>query len=318
MGSYYKCECGREFNNPQSFNGHKSHCIVHMEQCGKLDSLLEADRRRHSKTKDTMIRYSEQIRNQRLEAWIHEEHICENCGKIMTVKFGSGRFCCRACSNSHKHSDETKKKISSSIKSSICNELGYSRVRYDSYLLHPKYCIDCGRVLSYELKLKERCPECSKLYTKYQRSQSAKETAKRSGGNINKQGVRGRCKYGTYKGVSCDSSWELAFVYYCITNKIPIVRNTQGFSYFIDEEEHKYYPDFIIYDDELVEIKNYWTEEVQLKIDCIPKTYKYRVLYRREMKPYLDFVISKEGKNFCEKLYDRTKPSYLDRKKVNT
>lgn len=27
--SLYKCECGREFSNPQSLNGHFSHCLIH-------------------------------------------------------------------------------------------------------------------------------------------------------------------------------------------------------------------------------------------------------------------------------------------------
>lgn len=44
-------------------------------------------------------------------------YICEHCGKIVEDKdkFGSGRFCCRACANSHKHSEETKQKISAGV-----------------------------------------------------------------------------------------------------------------------------------------------------------------------------------------------------------
>ena len=44
-------------------------------------------------------------------------YICENCGKVVEDKdkFGSGRFCCRACANSHKHSDEWKANIRAGI-----------------------------------------------------------------------------------------------------------------------------------------------------------------------------------------------------------
>ena len=44
-------------------------------------------------------------------------YICEHCGKVVEDKdtFGSGRFCCRACANARKHSDETKQKISAGI-----------------------------------------------------------------------------------------------------------------------------------------------------------------------------------------------------------
>ena len=32
------CECGKEFDNAQKFNGHKSHCKVHLKAVGKLDN----------------------------------------------------------------------------------------------------------------------------------------------------------------------------------------------------------------------------------------------------------------------------------------
>lgn len=31
----YKCKCDREFENPQAYNGHKSHCKPHMDSLGK-------------------------------------------------------------------------------------------------------------------------------------------------------------------------------------------------------------------------------------------------------------------------------------------
>lgn len=41
---------------------------------------------------------------------------CENCGSEHDGSFGSGRFCSRACANTRHHSDETKMKISESLK----------------------------------------------------------------------------------------------------------------------------------------------------------------------------------------------------------
>ena len=40
-------------------------------------------------------------------------YICERCGKLVEDrdKFGSGRFCSRACANTREHSTETKEKI---------------------------------------------------------------------------------------------------------------------------------------------------------------------------------------------------------------
>jgi hypothetical protein len=50
----YICECNREFNNPQSFNGHKSHCKIHMIAMNKYDKFLQDDNIRHEKLRTTI------------------------------------------------------------------------------------------------------------------------------------------------------------------------------------------------------------------------------------------------------------------------
>ena len=48
-------------------------------------------------------------------------YICEKCGKIVNEKFGSGRFCSRACANSRPHTEEQKQNISNGLKKeTIC------------------------------------------------------------------------------------------------------------------------------------------------------------------------------------------------------
>lgn len=42
-------------------------------------------------------------------------YTCEKCGKITEERFGSGRFCSRACANTRTHSAETKERIRQSI-----------------------------------------------------------------------------------------------------------------------------------------------------------------------------------------------------------
>lgn len=101
---YYKCECGKEFNNPQKFNGHKSQCVVHLTAVNKLQSRnaklvkfqlagLKANQNKSQRTAETKQTY--------LLNWISEHHVCEKCGKVMTEKFGSGRFCSASCAHTH-------------------------------------------------------------------------------------------------------------------------------------------------------------------------------------------------------------------------
>lgn len=112
----------------------------------------------------------------------------------------------------------------------------------------------------------------------------------------------GRGKKGWYHGYFCDSSWELAFVIYNLEHNISFERNKQQFSYTFNGEQHNYIPDWKIEND-FVEIKGYWTEQWQAKLDQFPKEENLRVITKVEMKPYLEYVRSKYGRNFIS-LYE--------------
>ena len=48
-------------------------------------------------------------------------YTCERCGKVTEEKFGSGRFCSRACANTRERSSEVKEKIRKGItKETVC------------------------------------------------------------------------------------------------------------------------------------------------------------------------------------------------------
>jgi len=107
----------------------------------------------------------------------------------------------------------------------------------------------------------------------------------------------GRGKKGWYKGIFCDSSWELAYVIYSLDNGIDIKRNTESFSYYYKGQDRTYIPDFIV-DGKIVEIKGYKSKQWEAKISQCEA--KISVLYEEEMKPYIDFVVDKYGKNFID------------------
>ena len=67
-------------------------------------------------------------------------------------------------------------------------------------------------------------------------------------------------------------------------------------------KQHNYIPDWIV-NNEYVEIKGYWTEQWQAKLDQFPKEEKLLVLTKTEMQPYIDYVVEKYGKGYI-KLYE--------------
>ena len=112
----------------------------------------------------------------------------------------------------------------------------------------------------------------------------------------------GRGKKGWYKGIFCDSSWELAYVIYCLDHNIDIQRNTQKRKYEYLGRIKNYIPDFIV-SGELTEIKGFSSQEWLAKIVSNPDV---RVLYEKDLDFVFEYVIDKYGKDFI-KLYENTR-----------
>ena len=224
---------------------------------------------------------------------------CPKCGKEFEIVITESeykrnkykKYCSRKCSNSHVISDELKNKISESCKNSekvkianrIINENRKNRNGKGRNPISEFICLHCGE------------KGVDKKYKK-NRKYHADCWLKISGG-IKKGSSRG--KYGWYNGYWCDSSYELAYVIYCLEHNVKIERNTKGYEYYFKEKNHTYYPDFIV-NGKLMEIKNYRSELTEAKLKCVNEDID--ILYRDTMKPYLDYVKNKYGKDFI-KLY---------------
>ena len=123
-----------------------------------------------------------------------------------------------------------------------------------------------------------------------------------------------RYKYGTYNGFYCDSSWELAFVMYCLDHNLPVERNLSWFEY-TDScgNTKRFYPDFKI-GDTYYEIKGGGDLEAENKRSCFPDEQNLVWIDSNEIKPYLSYAKSKYGEDFIT-MYDPSLPSWLDRSK---
>lgn len=299
----YKCICGKIFDNPQKFNGHKQGCSEHIiSKYGSLEAYYTIKNRNHDRGRKVKERI-EGLKTKQLEIWIQEKHICERCGKVMTERWGSGRFCSRKCANSHTQSEECKQKISKTVNS---KEYTLRKNNILEYEKSPNRCPICGKILSYDQRYNKVCSfECSKKYN------SDKMLKKISSGELHIT-VRKRYKYGIYKGIHCDSSWELAFVMYLFDHGVEFKRNIkESFLYYYKGSYHYFFPDFII-NDEYYELKGYESEQTGAKIKYFPKNKVLHVLYYKELKRYIDYAIDTYGKDYY-KLYDVDKPSWMNK-----
>lgn len=137
----------------------------------------------------------------------------------------------------------------------------------------------------------------------YIRREKLRAIAKANGYGGRRKGA-GRSKHGWYKGIWCDSSWELAWVIYNLDHKIEFKPYTGYFEYQFQNEIHKYYPDFILNNGTIVEIKgNETSDQWKAKLEQFPKDKYLQVIGKNEIGKYLDYVVEKYGKNFIQ-LYD--------------
>lgn len=221
----------------------------------------------------------------------------------MTEKFGTGRFCCRSCANSHSQTEEQNTRRSETIRRSqnyISKEKKKQQI-IDNYNLKPNKCCICKKALNYNQRKHQTCSEkCKNLLL----SQKAKEN---HFGGITKGHGTGRGGY--YKGIRCDSRYELIYLVYSLDHGLNIIRNKEYFYYTgTDNKLHKYYPDFYISNtNTYIEVKGYFQENTQAKLDAVSKlNINFQILYWDNIKLLLPFIKEKYGLCYetIDKLYD--------------
>lgn len=174
---------------------------------------------------------------------------------------------------------------------------GWSKGPSPSNIEHIKESI--RKRLSTDKELKEKWGRANTIEAEELRRMKISNTMK---GNTNWQFNKGRGngKKGWYKGINCDSAWELAFIVYHLDHDLKVERCKNYRQYIWNGGVHKYYPDFIT-DEGVIEVKGIKSKQSREKIKQHPDVIVYDA---RKMKPILDYVINKYGGNFWEILYE--------------
>lgn len=107
----------------------------------------------------------------------------------------------------------------------------------------------------------------------------------------------GKPRRGWYKGIWCDSSWELAFVMWSLDHGKEIVRVTERFSYPFRNGVRYYAPDFLV-DGEYYEVKGVMDNRSKTKLANFP--YPIRVVGKAEIAPFIEYATFKYGENYWE------------------
>lgn len=229
---------------------------------------------------------------------------CESCGKQnQTLGYESvikkGKLECRACA---------------------CSRGGKvpNRKNWKDFSLEKRNQINAKRLKSraktYESLSKESFSEKKKIA-----ALKMLETKRRNGtwnSNLSRKTQSRKKALYVFDNELFDSSWELAFYIYLKNKKISFSYHPDSFiDYKVDGVYHRYFPDFEV-EGKLIEIKGNqflkkdgtWQNPYDHSRDFIAEAKrkilvenKVRIMYYKDMIPYLDFVKQKYGETFIKK-----------------
>lgn len=215
------------------------------------------------------------------------------CPKCNSEHEKNGTYCSRLCANSRgPMSEEAKDSRRTWAKT---NRVGFLKnsLTQEEYSLKPKACVTCGQGISWDSVL-GRTPlrkTCSDDCEATLRRKSALICNKGTGG---KRHGAGRGKKGYYRGIWCDSTYELAFVAFMLAKGHKVERY-QGYVEYVDPVDgrtKKYYPDFVV-DDIVVEIKGYLTVTDRAKLAAC--SFPIKLLQGPDLKEAFDYLKEVEG-----------------------
>lgn len=274
------CEyCNKELETGQKLGGH----VVRCRSNPKFDQYIK--------------RVAASNTQQRINYIL----ICHKCSKEYNItltkkQYNSGKYrkhCSRHCANGIQWTEQDKLKKSIAAKNSQKHKLAArSRIKYEAVHI----CLVCNK------QFKTRNVQqkfCSRQCVNQGQKLGLFNITKTLGGYRTKGG---RGKQGWYKGIYCNSSWQLAYVMYCKDHKIDIKRNNTGYQYlFEDVQQMHYYPDFIINGQQFVQVKGFKDNRWQYKIKYFP--YELKVIDGDSISPYLEYAKQTYGVDFVQ-LYE--------------
>lgn len=287
--------CGEEFETGVKLGGHVSRCKENPKYKEIINKIQQ--------TRQDNLNINNPI----------EEHICkcQYCGNDYKINLRHNTFvkgiynktcsieCAHKLSTQNTNWEITKQNISK-------NSKHYSWIKGKKFIngqwiddpnwLPYNICLICGNII-----YNKKCKYCSEECRKIGRHQKLSDLARNHNfGGYEPNSIKNH-HHGNYKGIHYDSSWELAYLVWTIEHNIDIKRCDEIRTYITEDNKiHRYFPDFIV-NNEIIEIKGYFSKEAQLKAEQNPDIH---ILKYDDLKDIIQYVINKYGNKYWEILND--------------
>lgn len=242
----------------------------------------------------------------------HQNHHCIKC--LGEERYNKEKAHCRKMSEKSKLNRD-KRKLEAAIQ------------QKNAWLKEKHFCERCGKLMLEKFGSGRFCSRfCSNSRNhtpevKLKISNSLKSSSKFIDGLLKTRPNR-YARNGYYKGIFCGSTWELAFLVYCIDHKIPIIRCKETFKYEYNEQSHSYLPDFYLTSaKQYIEIKGknqfYNKEIINAKMQAVVDIgLNYEIIDDSKITKYIDYCKDTYNTNDISSLYDhreiKVKPDKSD------
>jgi hypothetical protein len=235
-----------------------------------------------------------------IDKWNKSPKLCKECGSPISYEARRNIFCTKVCSatfgnrkrteSGWKHSSSTIKKLKQSGK--IYGKLSYTRMIKEKINIICKLCGKHFKVYPHA----ENRKYCSVIC-----SSSDPNRYKNCGGY--REGS-GHSKSGYYKGIYCQSTYELCWVIYALDNGIKFDR----FKDMLTDGVTKYVPDFLLDDKKtIIELKGYEKEDSVNRKTKLAESLGYTVIVLRknDLTDIFKYVKETYGTNQFYELYEK-------------
>lgn len=238
--------------------------------------------------------------------------LCDyGCGQEARYQRKNGKWCCSKCTvqcpairkklvENHPDSKEIYKNLSPEKKQNMAWNKGLTAETNNSV----KKGRDKIRQMYATGKLKGTF--AGRRHTEKTKKLISQNTSKAYNYNANRKSGRG--KKGWYKGYFCDSTYELAYIIYCLDHNVSIKRNKEYFLYEYQGKLHRYYPDFIV-DGVIVEIKGFANGALPYKEQSLKDSGKpYKILFPKDLQDVFKYIQTRYNKTVdvnIHELYDK-------------
>lgn len=242
----YKCpDCPKEYENKQAYASHRRHCKLHQRGLTHWDMLSQENKSAFQEPSYNRTPMPN----------------CGVCGNPVSNR--ANQYCSRKCANSRSRegrtrSAATREKISNSLKGKL-----FSQGRWIKIIP----CRICGVEFKPSSKTRLCCSRKCAIIAGTETRRGRKRPNTKSGGF--REGS-GRSKSGWYKGLYCNSTYELIFVAYHAERGSQVKRCNLLLEYEYQGKKRIYHPDFEI-SGTIYEIKGFWTEQAKFKSACFPQ-----------------------------------------------